>query len=321
MARIQIDWFLVSLFGAITLSFVYPNIGAKDGPLHLDAFAKWGIFVIFFLHGAKLSIAQIKTGLYSYKLHITSQAIVFIIFPLLGIILYYICEGFLSQSQRLGIVFLSAISSTISSSIVLTNMAGGNTAGTIFSATISGIIGIFITPLIIAIFYAHSNQIDALSAIIEIMKLILLPLFIGQVFRPLIKSILEKRKQIIANLDRGIIIIIVFSAFCDSNSAGIFSQTTVTSLIIISLLVVILLIASLFVGELLSNLFGLSSEDKISVIFVGATKSLANGVPIATVLFAQNPNIGIIILPLMLYHPLQLMVCAWLARRYNNSAR
>lgn len=320
MAKINIDWFLISLFGAVAASFFIPSIGANGGPLYLDHFAKWGVFVIFFLHGAKLSISQIKAGLGAIKLHITAQTIVFIIFPIFGALIYFATNGILNPSQRLGIVFLCAISSTISSSIVLTSMAGGNISGTIFSATISGILGIFLTPFIISFFYGHSGQIDPIEAIIEIAKLLFVPFVLGQVLRPLIGKLLERFKLFVANLDRAIIVLIVFVAFCNSNQAKIFSAIPLSSLFAIIAIIIVLFVLSISASGFIAKAVGLDKSDKISAVFVGATKSLANGVPIAGVLFAHDPNIGVIILPLMLYHPLQLAACAWLARKWSIQA-
>ena len=316
----KIDWFLVSLFCAVVLSFIFPQIGANGGPLHLEYVTKWGVFMIFFLHGAKLSFDQIKLGIGAWRLHLVSQSIVFIILPIIGSIIYFASGSLLNEGQRLGILFLCAISSTISSSIILTAMARGNISGAVFSATISGILGIFITPILIASVYAGAGKIDAFSAIIEIMKLIFMPFVLGQCARPIIGKLLERHKSFVANIDRIIIVLIVFAAFCNSNKAQIFTQITPISLVTIAAIISALLFAAIFITKAASKIIGLSRDDNIAAIFVGATKSLANGISIAGVLFAKDPQIGIIILPLMLYHPLQLGVCAWLARRWSANA-
>lgn len=311
------DRFVLMMIGAVILALIIPGLGRPDGPLHLGVVTKIGIALIFFLHGAKLSPEKLATGVKLWKVHTLTQATTFILFPLLGALAYFALDGVLPDSLRLGFFFLSAVPSTVSSSVALTGMANGNVPVAVFNASLSGLIGLFLTPLIMAIVTITSSaDFSILEAIKDIAQMLLLPFVIGQLARPWIGNFLERHASIVSGTDRSVILLIVFTSFAGSTHAGIWSAFSAFDLAFTTFIVLILLAIALILTTFLAKWFKLAAEDKTAAIFCGATKSLANGAPIAQILFAGTPDLGLIMLPLMLYHQLQLMVCATLAQRY-----
>lgn len=317
-ANMKIDKFVLSMLFAVFVSFIFPQWGGHGSKLHLDLITKWGVAIVFFLHGANLSIEAIKSGAFNWRLHIYTQSITFVIFPIFGFIIFYSTSEILPFSLRLGIFFLCALSSTISSSITLTGIANGNVAGAVFNASLSGILGMIITPFLISLILKANQTIefDTFGAMIEIAKTLLLPFAFGQLLRPIIKNILVKHKKIIVLIDRSIIVLIVFVAFCNANLEKIWQKTSVFQLFSIFLIVFFLLALILWLNIKIANKLNFSHANKTAGVFVGATKSLANGAPIAAILFAGNPQLGMILLPIMLYHQLQLIICAILAAKW-----
>ena len=319
MKLIKIDGFVIAMLLAVIFSFIFPQLGGDNSPLHLGLVTTWGISLVFFLHGANLSFGAIKAGLGAWRLHLLVQATTFVLFPIIGFAIYFGLD-FLSPEVRLGLFFLCALPSTISSSVAMTAIGKGNVAGAVFNATLSGILGMIITPFYISLITATTNggHLDVLGAVLDIMKTLLIPFILGQVLRPILKEFLQKNKKIINTLDRTTIILIVFVAFCHSNISNIWSKIPALQLVLIFVIVAIILALVLFITTITAKSLGFSHEDEVAGVFCGSKKSLANGAPIAAILFAGSPVLGIIILPTMIYHQLQLMVCSVIAARYAS---
>lgn len=313
----KIDGFLLAMIGAIALAFIAPDIGARSGPLRLDLITTWGIGLIFFFHGAGMSRAALHNGVRNWRLHGVVQGTTFVLFPLLGFALYFATSTLFDPDLRLGLFFLCAISSTISSSVALTGMARGNVPAAIFNATLSGLIGMVVTPLLVgAIVVSSSHQIDLLDSMLDIFRTLLLPFALGQLLRPLLMMPIARHKIWVTRLDRTIIVLIIYLSFCDSVVAGVWREQSALQLLALLALVLVLLAIALSTMGWFGRRFRFSAEDTVAMQFCGSQKSLANGAPIAQILFAGHPGLGLILLPLILYHQTQLIVCTLLAQRY-----
>ncbi len=318
----KLDLYVVAIFAAIGLAFAAPQLGASDGPLHLPLVTSIGVSLVFFLHGAALSPQSLTASAKKWQLHLLVQCSTFVLFPLLGFAIFAISRGILPDELRLGIVYLSVLSSTISSSVALTALSGGNVAAAVFNATLSGLIGLLITPFLIG--FAETTaagQFSLVDAVLDVAKTLLLPFVAGQLARPLIAGIIARRKRWVSMIDRSVIVLIVYGAFCNSTQAGIWRAYDPLMIGEIALIVTALLVGVLAFNTFAARALRFSREDEAATVFCGSTKSLANGAPIAAVLFAGNPNLAVILLPLVLYHLLQLVVCSALARRYADDAQ
>ena len=313
----KIDGFLLSMAAAVALAFIAPEIGARSGPLHLDQVTAWGISLIFFFHGAGMSRQALHNGVRNWRLHCVVQGTTFILFPLLGFALYFGTQGLFAADLRLGLFFLCAVSSTISSSVALTSMARGNVPAAIFNATLSGLIGMVATPLLIGVIANASHyDIDLLDAMLDIFKTLLLPFALGQLLHPLLIAHIARNKPWLTRLDRAIVVLIIYLSFCDSVIGGIWKQQSALQLLALFALLLLMLAIALSAMHLLGRRLHFNAADTIATQFCGSKKSLANGAPIAQILFAGHPGLGLILLPLILYHQIQLVVCTLLAQRF-----
>ncbi|MEP1142177.1 MAG: bile acid:sodium symporter family protein [Henriciella sp.] len=321
MTRFLPDRFVMLMIFSALLGFLLPNWGASDGPLNLGLVTKFGISLVFFLHGANLAPQNLVAGVKNWRVHALIQTTTFMIFPILGLILYFGLKTVLPESLRLGFFFLAALPSTISSSVAMTVLGRGNVPAAVFNATLSGLLGLVLTPAMISLVTATGSvQFSLIDAMINIAMTLLAPFALGQLVRPLIKDVLTKNKKAFSMLDRGVILLIVFTSFATSTAGGIWTRFSAGEFTATIVLVLVLLAAAFAYTIFTARRLNLSREDEVAAVFCGSTKSLANGAPIAQILFAGSPFLGVILLPLMLYHQLQLVACAMMAQRYAKQA-
>ena len=318
LRRLAPDPFILALLAAIIVSTLLPARGTFA--TIVDALSGIAIIALFFLHGVRLPREALIQGVAHWRLHMTILAFTFLLFPLLGLGLAALFPNWLSPQLWIGILFLCALPSTVQSSIAFTSIAGGNVAGAVASATASNLLGIFLTPVIIGFLtHAHGGSIP-ISNSWKIAVQLLLPFVVGNLARPWLGAWAARNKAVMTLCDRGTIILAVYSAFSAAVIAGLWSTIAPVTLLellgVCALLLAIVLIATRYAARLL----GFSREDEIAITFCGSKKTLASGVPMARVLFA-GPDMGVVVLPLMIFHQIQLIVCAALARRYARQAR
>lgn len=319
--RIRIDPFVIAMIVTIAVAALAAAVGLTGDKLPLAALTTAGIMLVFFLHGANLSPHALLAGLANWRVHLAVQATTFAFFPLIGGGLVALIGTGLAPESRTGILFLCALSSTVSTSVAMTAMARGNVPAAVFNATLSGIIGMFATPVLMSLMAgAAMRHLDPLPAILDIAKVLFAPFVAGQIARRWIGTWLAAHKTWINKVDRGTILLIVFSAFLEAFASGLWGRMGWQALAVDAVLVAVLLAVALGFTARLARILGLTRADEATLVFCGSKKSLANGAPIAAVLFGHVPQLGAILLPLMLYHQLQLIVCASLARRYAERA-
>jgi sodium/bile acid cotransporter 7 len=306
---------LLLLAVVITASFL-PCTGQTA--VAFDWLTTFMIGLLFFMHGAKLSRQAVVAGMVHWRLHITVLLCTFLVFPLLGLLLKPVLLLLITPDLYLGILFLCVLPSTVQSSIAFTSVARGNVPAAICSASASNLLGIFLTPLLVGIIVvAHNAQHSSLDAILKIVYQLLLPFVAGQIARPWIGAWMDRNKSWLRMVDQSSVLLVVYVAFSEAVDQGLWHQVPAVmllSLIVISagLLAVIMLLTTYG-----SRRMGFNKEDEITIVFCGSKKSLASGVPMAKVLFASQ-TVGMVLLPLMLFHQIQLMVCALLAQRYGR---
>ncbi len=316
---LQRNGFVLALPLAVGLAWLVPGWGASGGVLRSELTTKVAVVLIFFSQGLTLPAAALRQGALQWKLHVLVQGFTFLLFPLIGIALDALAGPGLPPDLRLGFLFLCVLPSTISTSVVLTTVAGGNTAGAIFNAVLSNVAGVFITPLWVTWLMKAGGQVQPLGPIVrEIILLLLVPLVLGQVSRLGLRAWVDVRRKRLGDLNSALILFIVFAAFCNSVEAHVWSRygagTTLWAL------AGVLLIFALAMGvvAVLARLVRLDRADRIAASFCAPQKTLASGVPLAKVIFGAHPGLGLILLPVMLYHPLQLLVCGLLAGRWSR---
>lgn len=315
LQRFKIDTFLLVLICVVILASLFPCKG--ETKVIFEYLTTFAIGLLFFMHGAKLSFQAIVVGIKNWRLHLIIFITTFVIFPLLGMMMQLLVPRVLSQEIYLGFLYLCVLPATVQSAIAFTSIARGNVAAAICSASASTLLGVFITPLLVGLLMhtQAAGSMNIMDAITSIMLKLMLPFIIGHLSRRFIGKWVDKYKSVISKTDRMSILLVVYVAFSDAVANGIWSQISFISLLKIIFFSILLLTVVLLFTTYCSRLLGFNKEDEITIVFCGSKKSLASGIPMASVIFPMS-IMGIMILPLMIFHQIQLMICAFLAARY-----
>jgi sodium/bile acid cotransporter 7 len=313
------DWFLLGMIFATFLAWAFPDPGASGGWMHPEFVTKAGVALIFFLHGLMLSFAALRAGALNWRLHLLVQSCTFLLFPLIGLALNAAINERIAFELALGLFFLCALPSTVSSSVAMTATAHGNVAGAVFNATLSSLIGIVLTPLWMTWAMKTTGEAQPIvPVILDLLRWLVLPLAMGQALRPWLGTWARRHKQRLGVVDRLAILLLVYTSFCDSFKQGVWSGNGAGQLVILSLVCAALFGFVMLLTAAATRALGFNREDRIAAMFCGSKKTLASGIPMAKLIFGAHPGLGLILLPIMIYHPLQLIVCGLLAQRWGK---
>lgn len=310
-----IDPYIAMLLAAVLVATILPARGAFVAPI--ETLSNVGIFVLFFLYGARLSTAETIDGIKHWRLHLLVLAFTYVLFPLLGVALSWATKSWQPELLVTGLVFLSLLPSTVQSSVTFTSMAKGNVAASIVAASISNLLGVFLTPLLVFLVMRTSGITISGAQVQKLALQLLLPFILGQIAHRWLGAWLKKNKGWLGWYDKGTIILIVYVAFSAGMRAHMWTQVSVPALLIQILINAVLLALVMVATIFISKWLGFSWPDRIAIIFAGSKKSMASGLPMAQVIFPAA-TVGIIVLPLMLFHQFQLIVCAQLARIWGR---
>ena len=317
--RLLFDRFSLALIATAVLASLWPAEGAAA--TWLSRITTAGIALLFFLHGARLSREAVIAGLAHWRLHLTVLAATFVLFPLLGVALQPLATALLTPELYLGVLFLCALPSTVQSSIAFTSIARGNIAAAVVAASVSNLTGVLLTPLLAAMLMAAHGGLGApWKAIGDILLLLLAPFIVGHLLQPWIGGWVRRWSRLLAMTDRGTILLVVYGAFGHAVTQGLWQDVPLPALLGLLVVICVLLAVAMSAIGFSARRLGFNREDRIAILFCGSKKSLATGVPMANILFAGHPALGMIVLPVMLFHQLQLMVCAVLAQRLARQA-
>ena len=314
-SRFLPDNFTLALLTTVALASVLPAAGGVAR--FFEGLTVAAVGLLFFLHGAKLSRQAIVAGLSHWRLHLVVVAGTFVLFPLLGWALRPVLQPLVTPDLYLGVLFLCALPATVQSAIAFTAMARGNMPAAICSASASTLLGIVITPLLTGLLPSRTAaaQHDALESIGRIMLQLFVPFIAGHLLRPWIGGLTQRHAPVLKFVDQGAILLVVYTAFSAAVVEGLWHQMPLPALAGLLVVCAVILALALCFTTWLSRRLGFSKEDEVTIVFCGSKKSLASGVPMAKVLFAAHA-VGAMVLPLMVFHQMQLMVCAVLAQRY-----
>lgn len=307
------DPLIVLIILAVIIAIIAPARGS-----FADIFGQLtnvAIALLFFLYGARLSTQEALNGLKHWRLHLTILAFTFVVYPLIGIALRSL-TAVISNDMYLGILFLTLVPSTVQSSVAFTSIAKGNVAGAIVSASASNLVGVIITPLLVMFLMGTGGGVHIDTPVFgEIALLLLAPFVLGQLTRRWVGKVAQSKATKV--VDRGSIAMVVYSAFSKGVVDGIWSSFSLWDLAFLVVFAAIFVAFMLWLTRRASQKMGFNRADTIAIEFCGSKKSLATGLPMASVIFASGgASLGLLILPLMIYHQVQLMMCSWLAARY-----
>ncbi|MBI0003451.1 bile acid:sodium symporter [Bartonella sp. M0177] len=313
------DKFLTALIVAIIIASIAPISGKAADWFSL--LTQIFVGLLFFLHGAKLPWQAVLAGIVHWRLHLTVFLATFVLFPILGVLAGIIVPGLKESAFYAGILYLCVLPSTVQSSIAFTSIAGGNIPAAIVSASASNIFGMFLTPLLVGLLFSAGGGKATISATAfeSILVQLLIPFVLGQLCQRFIGNFIVRHKSLTSIVDRGSIILVVYLAFSEATTSGLWHTTSWHELIVMIIIDVVLLAIVLTVTWYGSKLLGFDEKDCITITFCGSKKSLASGAPMANAIFAGSGGaIGAIVLPLMLFHQIQLMVCTIIARHLSE---
>jgi sodium/bile acid cotransporter 7 len=315
LSRLPIDPYIAAIIGMVCLASLLPVHGT--GAVVAGHLTTAAIALLFFLHGARLAPKAALAGARHWRLHVVVLASTFLVFPVLVLGARAAFPHFLSAPLWTGLILLSVLPSTVQSSIAFTSIARGNVPAALCAATASNLLGMLLTPLLAGLLLSAQGGFS-IQGVGDILMQLMLPFAAGQLARPLIGDWAFRNKTLLGLVDRGSILLVVYTAFSEGVTQGIWHQLGMADLGRLMAIDAALLAAVLAITTYGSRLLGFSMADEVTIVFCGSKKSLASGLPMATVLLAGQ-SVGLIVLPLMLFHQIQLMVCAWLAKRYANT--
>ncbi|RAZ04936.1 bile acid:sodium symporter [Acinetobacter sp. SM1B] len=312
---LALDRFTVLLFVMVILASFMPVSGQAAEVF--SSITTIAIAILFFLHGAKLSREAVVEGLMHWKLHTLVFAFTFALFPIIGLLAKPVLVPLLGQELYWGFLFMCFLPSTVQSSIAFTSVAQGNVAGAVCSASFSNIVGMFITPVLVAFFILGQSQhgFDPTSSIMQITLLLLVPFILGQILRPWVFPQMKKMPEIVKVFDQGSILMVVYGAFSSAVVAGLWHQVSLSTLLLLIIACSVLLTLVMLLALFVPRWIGFDKADQKTIFFCGSKKTLASGVPMAQILFIGQP-IGMIVLPIMIFHQIQLMVCGIVANMW-----
>lgn len=311
----RLDPFLVLLLGAAALGSFLPASGTAFEVVRTASTI--GIGLLFFLYGARLSTAETVRNLKHWRLQLSILGVTFVVFPVLGLGTRLLPDSWLAPQLAAGLLLLTLVPSTVQGCVVYTRLAGGNVAAAVVSASTSNLLGVLMTPLLVALLMGGEARVDA-GSVLRIVLQLLAPFVLGQLLRPVVGGWVERHDTGLKRFDRSTILLIVYVAFSEGTEAGIWSAVPAHDFAVVAALTSTLLALGLGWCVLWGRLVGFDRGDRIALLFCGSNKSLASGLPMATVLFPSTV-VAFVVLPLMIYHMSQLVVGSVLSTRIARS--
>jgi len=317
--KFKIDGFVLAIVIVIASAYLFPQLGRDDSPVPLDTIGSVGISLIFFFYGLKLSRDKIVSGLKNWKLHLLVQSSTFLLFPLVILLALPFIEGEHAHMIWLAFLFLGALPSTVSSSVVMVSIAKGNIPAAIFNASISGLAGIVITPLWMGMFIRQTTAAFDLSEIyLKLTVEILAPVVLGIILQRHLGKYVQRYGKQLSFFDKSVILLIIYKSFAESFDQQIFSSVRVIDLLIILVASLLLFFGVYHLTGLIARALKFTREDQITAQFCGTKKSLIHGTVFSKILFQDSASVGIILLPLMLFHAMQIFIVSIIASRKSD---
>ena len=317
----KIDKFVLFIIGAILLAYVFPYWGTKESSFPINEISTVGISLIFFFYGLKLSPSKLKDGLKNYRLHVLVQATTFIVFPILVVVFKPLMQTQEQDTLWLSVFFLAALPSTVSSSVVMVSIAKGNIPAAIFNASISGIIGILVTPLWMGLFVDHSGtDFDFSTIYTQLIIQIIVPVILGLLLHRYLGAWAQRYSKQLTWFDKSIILLIIYKSFASSFAERIFTTISFLDIVLLLMVVLVLFFMVYFLTGFVAKKLNFSKEDSITAQFCGTKKSLVHGTVFSKIIFGNVASIGAILLPIMLFHAIQILLISIIAAKEAKRA-
>jgi sodium/bile acid cotransporter 7 len=320
MKKIGIDGFVIALLLAVLAAWIYPKFGTMSSPISLSFITDIGIAGIFFFYGLRINPAQIRTGILNWKLHILIQITTFILFPALIFLVMVFVPDVKNNLLWVGIFYVAALPSTVSSSVLMVSIGRGNIPAAIFNASLSSILGVVLTPLWMRFFLSQTQSgiANFCDILLRLLIQIILPLTVGFLLHRFLSRFAVKHIKFLRLFEKTVIVLIVYTAFSGSFSDGIFSSYSLWTICGVAGGMLLLFTLIYQILRIVCKMLRFSLEDSITAIFCGSKKSLVHGSAMAKVLFQGIASTGLVLVPIMLYHIIQLIVVSVIAEKLSK---
>ena len=317
LTRLVPDRFVLVLLLTVAVATVLPVTGVAA--VYAGYAVSVAIFTLFFLHGLRLPRAEVLVAMRNWRLQGVIFAFVFAFMPLVGLAGTRMEPGILPHGLVVGLLFLGILPSTVQSAISYSSLAGGNIAASVMASALLNLAGIVMTPLLVVLLIGEGGG-AAISGdtVLRIVAILLLPFALGQLAQGKLGGWAARKKPLLTLLDRTAIALAVYVAFSSAVAGGQMQALGWSVLGVLVAIIAAMLAVAMLAAWVLGGVIGLPRADRISLLFAGSHKSIATGAPLAAILFA-GPQAGIVILPALIYHQLQLIVSAPLAARLAKS--
>ena len=312
LSWLRLDAFTLAILAAVLLALVVPCSG--EGARLVGIGSEIAIVLLFFLQGTRLSRKAVLAGILHWRLHLIVLSATFVIFPLLGLAMRPLSGTVLSPSLYVGLMFLCTLPSAVQSSVVFTAIAGGNVPAALCSASLSSVVGMVLTPLLVGLLLQADGG-TSMNGVGSIATHMLLPFLAGQILKRWLDGWMQRHRLMVGLVDRAAVLLIVYGLISAATLSGLWARTPAANLLVVALIDGALLAGMLALTGAVARRFGLPREDEIAIVFCGSKKSLVTGITMANALFS-GASLGLVVLPLMIFHQMQVMACATLARRY-----
>ena len=306
------NWFLLSEIALIFAAYLRPSVAKR---LHLDFFInKIGIFLVFVFNGMAISVEQLKSATSNLRLLLFTQLYTFAVIPLLTYLLVtYVLP--VQEALRIGLLCLASLPCTINMCVTLTSSAGASVPAAIFNAVFSNFIGVFVTPLLV-LQLLGSTSFDFAAALRKLVNMVVVPMAVGQALRvtPLGKRIIQRYRPITKLFGELMLLGIVYSTFCSTFLRG-FASFAATSFASVAALLVALPAAYIALNYAYFLVAARLSSDKPTLyanVICSSQKTLAFGIPFMQAVFGSRPDIALILTPLLIWSPTQVLVSSTL---------
>lgn len=317
--KFKIDPFVLAIIAIIAVAYFFPQWGSSTSAVPLDLIGSVGVSLIFFFYGLKLHPEKIKNGLKNWKLHVLVQLSTFLLFPVIVLLVRPFISDAHANTTWLAFLFMASLPSTVSSSVVMVSIAKGNLPAAIFNASISGLIGILVTPLWMGLFLQQTATDFHLGSIyLKLVTEILLPVLLGISLQRYFGKYVQQYSRYLTLFDKSVILLIIYKSFAESFEGHVFSSVHITDMLLIAAAVVVLFYVVYFITGYLAKLLHFTIEDRITAQFCGTKKSLVHGTVFSKILFPASMPTGIILLPLMLFHAIQIFIISIIASKLGN---
>jgi sodium/bile acid cotransporter 7 len=321
LSRAGLDWFLLALLAVVALAYVAPGLGSKASTVPWHAITTVGVALVFFFYGLKLSFEKLRAGMRNWRLHLLVQLSTFVLFPALALLARPFFGAGGGETLWQSIFFLCALPSTVSTSVVMVSIAGGNLPAAIFNASISSLLGIVLTPLLCSLFlHTGTGGSQLWSLGLQLLWQVVLPVGAGVLLNARFHAFADRHKAGLRIFDQVTILLIVFTAFCDSFAEGIFTSYRPADIFKMGAGMVALYLAVFGIIWGLCRALRFPRADQVVAVFCGSKKSLVHGSVMASLLFPAGAATGLILLPLMLYHALQIILASSMAQYLGRQA-